>query len=84
LGRRTEAAWRSRIVGHAEVPPAELVPNPRKWRTHPADQQHALAGALGEVGWVQEVVVNKTRPATSSMGTSGSSSPWSARGRRCR
>jgi DNA modification methylase len=52
--------WRSRIVGHSEVPPAELVPNPRNWRTHPADQQAALSGALAEVGWVAEVTVNQT------------------------
>ena len=54
------AAWRNRIVGHADVAPAELVPNPRNWRSHPADQQRALAGALGEVGWVAEVLVNRT------------------------
>ena len=52
--------WRGRIVGHSEVPPAELVPNPRNWRTHPADQQAALSGALAEVGWVAEVTVNQT------------------------
>jgi hypothetical protein len=53
-------AWRNRIVGHAEVPPAELVPNPRNWRSHPDDQQRALGGALTEVGWVAEVLVNQT------------------------
>ena len=58
--RAAPSAWRNRIVGHADVAPAELVPNPRNWRTHPADQQHALAGALGEVGWVAEVLVNRT------------------------
>jgi DNA modification methylase len=52
--------WRNRIVGHAEVRPAELVPNPRNWRTHPPEQQRALAGALTEVGWVTEVIVNRT------------------------
>jgi hypothetical protein len=52
--------WRNRIIGHAEVAPAELVPNPRNWRTHPAEQQRALAGALAEVGWVAEVLVNRT------------------------
>jgi len=52
--------WRSRIVGHGEVAPAELVPNPRNWRTHPSDQQAALSGALAEVGWVAEVTVNRT------------------------
>jgi ParB-like chromosome segregation protein Spo0J len=56
----TPAAWRNRIVGHADVAPSELVPNPRNWRTHPAEQQRALAGALGEVGWVAEILVNRT------------------------
>jgi hypothetical protein len=54
------AAWRNRIVGHADVPPADLVPNPRNWRSHPPEQQRALAGALSEVGWVAEVLVNRT------------------------
>jgi ParB-like chromosome segregation protein Spo0J len=52
--------WRNRIVGHADVAPADLVPNPRNWRSHPAEQQRALAGALAEVGWVAEVLVNRT------------------------
>lgn len=53
--------WRNRIVDHpAEVQPAELVPNPRNWRSHPPEQQKALAGALAEVGWVAEVLVNRT------------------------
>ena len=56
----TAAGWRNRIVGHAEVAPAELVPNPRNWRSHPPEQQEALAGALAEVGWVAEVLVNRT------------------------
>src|SRR5213594_279058 len=56
----TGAGWRNRIVDHADVPPAELVPNPRNWRSHPPEQQRALAGALAEVGWVAEVLVNRT------------------------
>lgn len=52
--------WRSRIVGHAEMAPADLVPNPRNWRTHPGEQQSAVIGALTEVGWVTEVLVNRT------------------------
>jgi len=44
----------------AEVPPTELVPNPCYWRTHSADQQAALSGALAEVGWIAEVTVNPT------------------------
>lgn len=56
----TAPPWRSRIVSHAEVPPADLVRNPRNWRTHPNEQQRALTGALSEVGWVTEVIVNQT------------------------
>jgi ParB-like chromosome segregation protein Spo0J len=52
-------AYESRIVGHGEVAPAELVANPSNWRTHPKAQQDALAGVLSEVGWVQDVIVNK-------------------------
>jgi hypothetical protein len=54
------AGWRNRIVGHADVVPGELVPNPRNWRAHPDDQQRAVGGALTEVGWVAEVLVNRT------------------------
>jgi DNA modification methylase len=53
-------AWRSRITAHGEVAPSDLLPNPRNWRTHPTEQQRALAGALAEVGWVTEVIVNQT------------------------
>jgi hypothetical protein len=89
---RMTAAWRSRIVVHAEVPPPELVPNPRNWRTHPAEQRRALTGALSEVGWVAEVLVNQTtghvvdghlrielaRPTRSSASASEPSPSWSA------
>src|SRR5688500_6761108 len=56
----TAPGWRNRIVGHADVAPADLVPNPANWRGHPPEQQRALAGALAEVGWVAEVLVNQT------------------------
>jgi DNA modification methylase len=56
---RSSARWRSRIVGHGEVTPGELVANERNWRSHPVQQQRALAGALDEVGWVQQVLVNQ-------------------------
>ncbi len=53
------AVWRNRIVGHAEVP-EQLLANPANWRLHPMEQQQALAGALSEVGWVAQVLVNRT------------------------
>jgi hypothetical protein len=33
--------------------------NPANWRIHPKAQQDALEGVLSEVGWVQDVIVNK-------------------------
>ena len=55
----TAQAWRNRIVGTADVPPDQLVANPANWRTHPGAQRDALRGSLGEVGWVQQVMVNQ-------------------------
>ena len=51
--------WQNRIVGHAEVAPGDLLANPRNWRVHPKLQGDALRGILAEVGWVQDVVVNR-------------------------
>jgi ParB-like chromosome segregation protein Spo0J len=51
--------WANRIVGHGEAKPSDLVANPKNWRQHPKAQKKALAGALAEVGWVTQVIVNK-------------------------
>lgn len=51
--------WRNRIVGHGEEDPEQLLANPANWRIHPKPQQDALAGVLSEVGWVQDVIVNR-------------------------
>ena len=55
----TLAPWRNRIVGTGDEDPTQLLANPRNWRTHPKEQREALRGALSEVGWVQQVLVNK-------------------------
>jgi hypothetical protein len=55
-----DARWRNRIVGQADVPPAELRANPANWRAHPRRQREALRGSLDELGWVQQVLVNRT------------------------
>lgn len=34
--------------------------NPANWRVHPANQRSALAGSLDSVGWVQQVLVNRS------------------------
>lgn len=54
------ARWRSRITGQGTAIPAELVANPKNWRHHPKFQADAMAGVLDEIGWVQQVVVNRT------------------------
>lgn len=51
--------WRNRIIGYGEEAPDQLLANPRNWRIHPKFQQDALSGVLDEVGWVQDVLVNK-------------------------
>ncbi len=53
------AAWRNRITGSGEEAPDQLLANPANWRIHPKAQQDALAGALDQVGWVQQVLVNR-------------------------
>ncbi len=53
------APWRSRITGSGEEAPDQLLANPANWRVHPKAQQDTLAGALDEVGWVAQVMVNR-------------------------
>jgi DNA methylase len=51
--------WRNRIVGHADVEPRTLVPNPQNWRLHPESQRRALRAVLDSIGWVGHVTVNR-------------------------
>ena len=51
--------WRNRIVGEAQVDPADLLVNPYNWRLHPKTQRNAIGAVLNEVGWVRPVIVNK-------------------------
>ena len=53
------STWRNRITGSGEEAPDQLLANPANWRIHPKAQQDALAGALDEVGWVQQILVNR-------------------------
>lgn len=52
--------FRSRIVGSGEASPTEILSNPRNWREHPPEQEAALEGLLRQVGWVQQVIINRT------------------------
>jgi hypothetical protein len=52
--------WQNRIVDHGEESPEQLAANPKNWRIHPRHQQDALEAVLGRIGWVQDVIVNRT------------------------
>lgn len=51
--------WRNRIIGQGEEAPDQLLANPLNFRIHPKPQQDALAGVLNDVGWIQNVIVNR-------------------------
>ena len=53
------ANYKNRIVGSGEERLDQIMFNPRNWRIHPLCQQNALKGVLEEIGWVQQVVINK-------------------------
>jgi hypothetical protein len=53
------AKIKNRIVGSGDEQLDQIMFNPRNWRIHPLSQQDALKGVLEEVGWVQQVIVNK-------------------------
>ncbi len=51
--------WKNRIVGHAEVDPHELLANPFNFRIHTEKQGLWTTASLNELGWIDEVKVNK-------------------------
>jgi len=52
--------WRNRIVGHDEVDPKDLTAHPQNWRKHPKEQRRALDTMMERIGWVDDVIVNRT------------------------
>lgn len=54
---------RNRIIGHIELLPSEILDHPGQAWDHPASQAQALAGILGEVGIVDEILVYKSERA---------------------
>lgn len=57
--KKEQAVWRNRIVGSGMESPEAIMQHPGNWRVHSRQQQAALEGVLNEVGWVQEVIINK-------------------------
>jgi len=56
---KKKSDWQNRIVGHDTKPASWFLANEANWRIHPKNQQDSLGGVLDEVGWVQDVIVNK-------------------------
>lgn len=51
--------WENRIVSSGTEDPEHLLANPLNFRRHPAHQKKAMTGVLSEIGWIQDVIVNK-------------------------
>jgi len=51
--------WENRIVSSGTEDPEQLLANPLNFRRHPAHQKKAMTGVLSEIGWIQDVIVNK-------------------------
>ncbi|MBU0514419.1 MAG: hypothetical protein KJ621_06560 [Proteobacteria bacterium] len=52
-------SWKNRIVGHADVDPRELLANPFNFRVHTEKQGLWTTASLSELGWIDEVKVNR-------------------------
>ena len=52
--------WRNRIVGYADVDPADLLAHEWNFRRHPKNQQDALSGLIGEVGFTSPILVQQS------------------------
>lgn len=56
----TKQEWRNRIVGTDLVDPSQILANPNNMREHSAWQERSLKGTMGAIGWIQEVIINRT------------------------
>jgi len=59
MTKKTQKPWKNAIVGNAEIDPKTLMPHPENWRLHGDTQTRTMDDVLAEVGWIQQVVVNK-------------------------
>jgi hypothetical protein len=55
---------RDRVKELRRVRAADLRPNPRNWRLHPAAQQEALRGVLAEVGYADALLARELPDGT--------------------
>lgn len=60
MAKQAVRTWQNRVVGQGNADPHDLIAHPLNFRTHPKPQQDALAGAIGDLGWLVPVIVNQT------------------------
>jgi len=51
--------WNNRIIESGVEAADQLLAHPANFRVHPSTQREAMNGALGEIGWIRQVVVNE-------------------------
>jgi hypothetical protein len=51
---------KNRIAGSGTEAPADILANPFNFRGHPKAQRQALDGAMRELGWIQQVIINRS------------------------
>ena len=51
--------YKNRIIGNGTENPKNILANPKNWRVHTEYQRASLKGVLEEIGWVQQVIINK-------------------------
>ena len=56
---KKQIPWENKIVGSGTEDPNQLLANPFNFRNHPKEQKEALTGVLNEIGWIQDVIVNR-------------------------
>lgn len=53
-------SFRNRMAEHGAVKVQDVKPHPRNWRLHPEAQRKLLVEVLGDVGWVDGLLINRT------------------------
>ena len=55
-----QAQWNNCIAGYKTMHPDELTANDKNWREHPDLQNEAMLSLFSKIGWLQNVIWNKT------------------------
>jgi hypothetical protein len=53
-------SWSNRIVGHANIPPEDILAHPLNNKIHPTNQQKIMSEVLDTIGWVDTVMISNS------------------------